>query len=670
MRFLRPFALALLCLPAVGLFASDSDSPEDQAHALYQEAERTYLKGDAPGSLQILSKFFSSPGANEFHEAKIRAHNLRGLIFFQSKNLQQSVQEFESSVQLANRFLESTDSLLHLTRYNLGNALFQINRQQEAYEQLLSVNPEALDQDTRMRFHHLLGNVYSAKEESLEGLIQYLHAAHQAKDVAARDTFLQKALNNSKKIYLRNPRGDLDRLKTVDFASGSPAGIAARIFVARGYMYVGEPQEAESILKDVIESAEPTHVLRPKAEEILADLSKLGEVDSSVIGVLLPLSGKFGKFGRLCLNAITMAIGAFEEMPENPNAGNLKIVVRDSGDSVESALLAFETLVKEEKAIAVIGPLLSKQFPAIARRAQEFGTPLMSLSQRVEAGLAGSFVFPIALTPNQQIESVVNQAIKVNGFKRFAILAPSDSFGNEYVDLFWDEVERQGGQIVGIERYAPKSTDFREEIKKLLGLEYAEARSIEAEDLKKREEQYAATLKVKGKLRQRLLKAYQLKPIVTFDAIFIPDDPATIGQIAPAFAVQDVENIPMLGINTWNTSELVQRAGKYLQKSLFVDSFYPGSTKPGAMKFVQDYMKFFNGIPGTIEVQAFDAATILIESIRKGAPESRAQLRDQLLGSEKFTGITGEFQFRPEGVKRSAHLLSIRGNSIVEVPAP
>lgn len=667
MKYAWPIALAILFLPAFGLLASDS--PEDQAKGIYLEAERAYLKGDSTGALQTLVKFFNSPGANETQESKIRAHNLKGLIYFQSKNLQQSVQEFEASVQLANRFLESTDSLLHLTRYNLGNALFQVNRQQEAYEQLLSVNPEALDQDTRMRFHHLLGNVLSTREESLEGLIQYLYAAHEAKDIAARDTFLQKALNNSKKIYLRNPRGDLDRLKEIDFPKGSPAGVAARIFVARGYMYVGEPKEAESILKDVLDIAEEGHVLRPRAEEILADLSKLGEVDSSVIGVLLPLSGKFGKFGRLCLNAITMAIGAFEEMPENSNAGNLKIVVRDSGDSIESALLAFETLVKEEKVIAVIGPLLSKQFPAIARRAQEFGTPLLSLSQRVEAGQIGSFVFPIALTPNQQIESIVTQAVKVNGFKRFAILAPSDSFGNEYVDLFWDEVERQGGQVVGVERYAPKSTDFRGEIKKLLGLEYTGARSIESEDLKRREEQYAATLKVRGKLRQRLLKAYQLKPIVAFDAIFVPDDPATIGQIAPSFAVQDVENIPMLGINTWNTSELVLRAGKYLQKSLFVDSFYAGSTKPGAMKFVQDYMKFFNAIPGTIEVQAYDAALILIESIRQNPPNSRAQLRDRLLGQEKFAGITGEFQFRPEGVKRSAHLLSIRGNSIVEVPA-
>lgn len=645
--------------------AAFADAPESEA--LYMDAERAYLKGDATAALQALVKFFSSPGAAESHRSGVRAHNLKGLIFFQSKNLQQAVQEFETAVQMANRHLEATDSLLHLTRYNLGNAYFQVNKHQEAYDQLTSVNPEALDQDTRMRFHHLFGNVLSAKNETLEGLVQYLNAAHLAKDVAARDTFLQKAMNNSRKIYLKDPKADLSRLAALSFPKESAAGIAARIFMARGYMYAGDPKEAEDVLRSVLDNSDPAHPLRPKAEEMLADLGKLTGVDPNVVGVLLPLSGKFAKFGRLCLNAITMAFGAFEEMQEKPGTSSLRIVVKDSGESSESALSAFEALVQEEKAVAVIGPLLSKQFPVVARRAQEFGTPLLSLSQRIEAGQLGSYVFPVALSPNQQIELIVNQAMSGAGFKRFAILAPSDSFGDEYVNLFWDEVEKRGGEIVGIERYAPKSTDFREEVKKLLGLEYTEARSIEQEDLKRREDQYAATLKVKGKLRQRLLKAYELKPIVAFDAIFIPDDPATIGQIAPSFAVRDVDNVPMLGINTWNTSELIQRAGRYLQKSLFVDSFFAGSKSPESMKFVQDYMRFFNAIPGTIEVQAYDAASILIETIKDSLPNSRAKLRDQLMAKEKFTGISGDFRFRPEGVQRGAHLLSIRGNSIVEV---
>ena len=38
---------------------------------------------------------------------------------------------------------------------------------------------------------------------------------------------------------------------------------------------------------------------------------------------------------------------------------------------------------------------------------QEFGVPLFSLSQRIEGSQLGSYVFPIALSPNQQIELIV-----------------------------------------------------------------------------------------------------------------------------------------------------------------------------------------------------------------------------------------------------------------------
>ncbi len=660
---------AFLCLllgsaPTQSAPSNLASIPEEQER-IYAEAERFYLKSEMNSALQSLNRFFTSTSSAA--RTRIRGHNLRGLIYFQTRNLQGAVQDFESAVQLANQNLDKSDSLLHLTRYNLGNALFQMNRAQDAFDTLQSVNSEALDQDTRMRFHHLYGNVFTARNQPLEALLQYLTAANLAKDVAARDTFLQKAMNSSKSLYLKNPKEDLDRISSLSLSDSSPAGVAAQILMARGHMYAGDTDAATSLLKEALNKADPGHPLRPKAEEMLVDLGKITAVNPQTIGVLLPLSGKFAKFGRLCLNAIFMAYGIYEEMPEATGGSGFRLVIRDSGESAETAQEKFEELVKDEKAIAVIGPLLSKQFPAVARKAQEFGVPLFSLSQRIEGSQIGSYVFPIGLSPNQQIDLIVSQAMGKNGYKRFAILAPSDSFGDEYVNLFWDSVEKAGGEIVGIERYEPKSTDFREEVKRLLGKSYMNARKIEVEDLKRRADRYGATLKVKGKLRQRLMKAYEAKAVVNFDAIFIPDDPATIGQLAPAFAVEDVENIPMLGINTWNTSEIVQRAGRYLQRSLFVDSFFPGSKNAQTIEFVQNYMKNFHSIPGTIEVQAYDAGKILMKALQDGQPQNRAKLRDQLFNQEKFAGISGEFRFSSSGVQRSAHLLTVKGNGIVEI---
>lgn len=664
MKFLSPLVAALLLSVSLSLSAAESGS-STEADSSYLEAERAYLQRDTATAIKLLGNLMSKE-SELTPRSRVRAHNLRGLIYFQLRNLQGASQDFEVATQVANRSLQNNDSLLHLTRYNYGNVLFQLNRAQDAFDVLNTVNADALDNDTRMRYHHLYGNVLTAREQPLEALVQYLYAANLAKDVGARDTFLQKALNSSKGLYLRNPQSDLERLSALQLDGGSAAGVALKVLMARGYMYSGNPKEAEKLLREAISIADGSHPLRSKAEEMLSDLGKITEVEPKTIGILLPLSGKFAKFGRLCLNSITLALGAFEDMPARAGK-EFRLAIRDSGESPETAQERFEELVKNERAISVIGPLLSKQFPAVARRAQEYGVPLISLSQRVDAAQVGSYIFPVALSPAQQIEMIVRQAVEVNRFKRFAILAPSDSFGDSYVNLFWDKVEEAGAHVVGIERYEPRSTDFRVEMKRLLGLDMLGARKIELEDLERRKQQFASTLKAKGKLRQRILKAYDPKPVVDFDAVFIPDDPATIGQIAPSFAVHDVEDIPLLGINTWNTPEIVQRAGRYLQKSIFVDGFFAGSQSPQSLQFVQNYSQHFHSVPGTIEVQAYDAASILIDALQKGSPVSRAQLRDQLLSGEKFSGISGDYQFTENGVKRTAHLLTVKGNSITEI---
>lgn len=673
MKLFAPLLAAVLLLASDSTYSADpipngiNPLAAEAADTAYVEAERAYLKSDSQGALKLLGVMLAKEDTMPAR-SRVRAHNLRGLIYFQLRNLQGATQDFEAAVQVANRSLQNTDSLLHLTRYNLGNAFFQVSRPQDAFDTLFSVNPDALDHDTRMRFHHLFGNVLMGRDQSLEALVQYLNAANLASDIGARDTFLQKALNASKGIYLKNPKADLERITTLTFEGKSAAGIATKVLLARGYMYSGDAAKAESILKEVLDDGDANHPYRSKAQEMLSDLGKISAVEPKTVGVLLPLSGKFGRFGRLCLNSVMMAFGVFEEMSEIAGAGEFRLAVRDSGESAETAQERFEELVKDEKAIAVIGPLLSKQFPAVAQRAQEYGVPLLSLSQRVEAGQVGSYIFPVALSPAQQIDMIVDQAVNVNHYKRFAILAPSDSFGDSYVNLFWDSVEKAGAEVVGIERYEPKSTDFREEMKRLLGLEFLAPRKIEIEDLERRKQAYAATLKVKGKLRQRILKSFDPKAVVDFDAVFVPDDPATVGQIVPSFAVLEVENIPLLGINTWNTPEIVRRAGRYLQKSLFVDGFFPNSRNLQTQAFMQNYQKNFSSVPGTIEVQAYDAATILMDALLKGGPDNRAKLRDQLLVAEKFSGISGDYQFTESGVRRTAHLLTVRGNNIAEIP--
>lgn len=665
---LRIFSIgaAIACLFAVSLPLVASPDLDK----IYLDAEQSYLKGDTAGALRNLTKYFGQNPTTQRSYPK--AHNLKGLIFFQQKNLLAAQQEFEAAVKIAEKLLQPTDPTLHLARYNYANVLYQSGHGKEAIETLHSTDPETLDADTRTRFFHLYGNVSLVREDYLMATIYYLRAAGLAKEPARGEIYALKAFDASGRIYMADAKTDVSSLEKTasDLPSGSDASFAAQLILARGYLYLGNSDKAESTLRDFLAQAPATHPLRVKASALLDKMQKLGAVDGDTIGLLLPLSGNFARYGRLCMNAAFMALGVYEDMPDRTKAHPLKFAVRDSGETPESAQDAVEKLILEDHAIAVVGPLLSKQFPLVAQKAQELGTPLLSLSQRVDAEKKlGSYIFPVALTPNQQIEMIVNHAFEKLNFKRFAILAPSDTFGDQYVQLFWDAVESRGGTITAVERYEAKSTDFREEIQRLLGLQYLDARSIENEELQRRADIYAKTLKVHGRLRERLLQSFAPKPIIDFDAVFIPDGPQTLGQIAPSFAVKGVENLPLLGINTWNTNEIIQRAGRYLQRALFVDAYFSGTKDPAGIQFQNDFFKYFGAQPGTLEVQTYDAVSIL-KGVLEGEPtpiNTHVKLWERLLSKGHFQGISGDFVFSDSGVKRSAHLLTVQGNSIQEI---
>ncbi len=670
---MKKLGLVLFCAAYTVLVSvAASAIKPDESDSQYLDAEHAYLSGDPAGSLQKLSAYLSLDPASVHEKMVAKAHNLRGLIFFQQKNLSGALQEFETSLKIASQNVAATDSTLHLVRYNYANALYQSSKTQEAYDTLQAVDAGALDIDTRVRFYHLRGNISLAKELNLQAVIDYLHASAIAKDSTSTDIYLQKAFNASRKVFNSDAKSDVSSLVSLadELPKNSPAALANQLILARGYLYLGDSAKSEATVHEFLDKAQDNHPLRAKATELSNEIQRLGSVSGDTIGLLLPLSGKFSRFGRLCMNAAFMALHIYEEMPDSNGSHQLKFAIRDSGETPESAEAALEKLILEDHAVAVVGPLLSKQFPLVAQKAQELGTPLLSLSQRVDADKLGSYIFPVALTPNQQIEMIVDYSMKKLGYKRFAIVAPSDNFGEQYVRLFWDAVESRGGAIMGIERYEPKSTDFQDEIKRLLGLEYMEARSIELTELKRRQDIYAKTLKVHGRLRERLLKNFAPKAIVDFDAVFIPDDPQAVGQIAPNFAVQDVNDIPLLGINTWNTNEIIQRAGHYLQKSLFVDAYFSSTQDKASVEFQNNFVKYFQAQPGTIEVQAYDAVTILKQVLETGSVNSRSQLREQLISKGRFAGISGDFQFSDTGVKRSAHLLTVQGTAITEVTDP
>src|SRR4051812_5907219 len=71
--------------------------------SIYKEAERAFVKGELPASLEKVNAYIAEKENGQPHSLKTlaRAHNLKGLIYFQLKNLSAATQEFDRAVATA-----------------------------------------------------------------------------------------------------------------------------------------------------------------------------------------------------------------------------------------------------------------------------------------------------------------------------------------------------------------------------------------------------------------------------------------------------------------------------------------------------------------------------------------------------------------------------------------
>ena len=374
----------------------------------------------------------------------------------------------------------------------------------------------------------------------------------------------------------------------------------------------------------------PESDIAARSQEYITQIESVRYVEPKTIGVILPLSGKNGPIAQKTLRAVEMGLGL-----DSPDS-RFKLAVMDSEGNPDTARRSVERLVKEDKAIAIIGSLLSKTASAEVSKADELGVPSLVLSQKSGITDVGPTVFRNALTSEMQVHHLVHVAMDELGLRRFAILFPNDLYGVEYANIFWDEVLARGGSITAVQNYNPKDTDFRGPVQRLVGTYYIEARLDEYKSLNKESLQNQ-----KGKLlRQEKTSDDVLPPITDFDAIFIPDSAKTLGQLAAFLSYGGVRNIKLLGTNLWNSPGLAKRAGNFSSNLLFVDGLFNQSENYKNSKFVQGYKKIFNEDPSLIEMQAYDSALILRQLIVGGAT-TRDELSRKLSELRQFPGSLG-----------------------------
>lgn len=367
-----------------------------------------------------------------------------------------------------------------------------------------------------------------------------------------------------------------------------------------------------------------------QAEAYLAQLDSRRHVDPYTIGVVLPLSGKYAPIAQKALHGLQLGLGIY-----GTEKSEFKLAVVDDEGSPDGARRGVERLVTEDSVIAVVGSLLSKTASTVASKTEELGVPSIALSQKSGLTEGTTYVFRNALTSEMQVKELVRIAMEQLGIKRFAMLYPNSAYGVEYANLFWDEVLSRGGQIRGVQPYATTETDFRGPIKRLVGTYYVEDRRAEYQNRLKN--YFRSQKRPKGRQNP---PDDLLPPIVDFEALFVPDDPKAIGQIAPMLVYQGVQNMRLLGTSVWNSPDLVRRGQKNVENALFMDNNLVEDPAFKTSKFFREYQHAFGEEPGLFEAQGYEVGLLLRKLIGDGE-RTRVGLAQALTQLRQFQGVAG-----------------------------
>ena len=638
-RLIGRLCLALALSAGIGAPVFIDAAPRVKAVAdppVLGQAKLLIEKGDPESAAAMLRRFLTAAPRPEHLDD---AYLLLGAALYGMKDYPEALKPLN---QLQTEFPDS--DLADRGKLMLARTHAAMGNVDLALPLLAQVRTMAQDDETKREALALTADFLALKKDYVRAIQILLEGTAGSPDDLAAETNEQirqfiaekldkKALMRIRDNYPRTYPGDLAAIRLIDY------------YTARGEDHLAE-REIRHFL-----AAFPAHPYAAKATESLALLRTKLKANQFFIATVLPLSGRLAPFANDVLEGVQLALERAREQPGTPSIG---LIIKDTEADRAGFLEELSALLTEDRPLAVIGPMLSKNLPAMAEMAQKTHIPLITPAATLpNVRRLGSYLFSTSLTYTLQAKRIAAYALQ-EGYRRFCILHPDTVYGRELARIFAQEVRQHEGEVIAVESFKEGETDFSPQIKRL-----------KAEDLKK----YGLAVPVDpsrppGKPVAKNEKRLLYTP--GFDAIFIPSRSYDIGLIAAQLAFHDMK-VPMLGTNGWNSQDFARTADRAVDGAVFVDGFFLESHNPAVQEFVQRYQKRFQTTPSLFTMQGYDAARVVIEAVRRGATSGEA-VQDYLATQHDLPTLAGPAAFGVDGtLQRPLFLLQVKQGKFVQL---
>ncbi|CCQ75654.1 penicillin-binding protein activator [Magnetospira sp. QH-2] len=369
----------------------------------------------------------------------------------------------------------------------------------------------------------------------------------------------------------------------------------------------------------------------------------------SRVAVLLPLSGRHARIGKAMRNAAQLALFEF--------AGkSFELMFLDTGGSVDGAREAAVTAVSDGAAL-ILGPLLSESTRAAGAIAREAQIPLVSFSSDAAAALPGVHI--LGFRPETEVRRVVSYAASA-GLRRFAVLAPSNHYGDRVVAEFRSVVADLGAEVSRVSRYGTSADSYNDVIRDLADYDYRHQALMEQR----------AQLEVRtDEVSQMTLKRLENLQTIgdpDFDALLVADGGRRLQEVAALLPYYDVDPkvVKMLGTGQWDTQ------GIGVEPAL-VGGWFAAADPALRAGLMTRYEQTFGAKPPRLITLAYDA-TALAAVLVRGAQDGPDYSDPTLTQPKGFIGTDGVFRLNANGLgERGLAIMEVRERTnVILDPAP
>ena len=306
------------------------------------------------------------------------------------------------------------------------------------------------------------------------------------------------------------------------------------------------------------------------------NVSAQDDMETYVLGVVLPFSGNLGTFGQDFARGVELAVAQINaELEAAGSSIHFEIASADTENTPEGAARAVQTIVQTTGAQVMVGPLTTSEVLGAKQFADENGVVIVApASSGAAAAIPGDSIYRVIYPPDVFASKAYANIALERSHENMVVLHLDDPFGNGMNEGFTANFLAGGGGEVASFAYTPGATELSSE---------AAAVSAALAGFGDNAGFFCVCF-LSG--AQAFLQVAQIDPTLT--------------------------SVQWMGNEAMTAAEILADAGhaQTLANADFITVSFSSESTPLTQIFIDDFNAMFDKDPGIFTNYAFDAANI------------------------------------------------------------